>query len=146
MPLHHSLPPIAKAALRIRVMIEGAVSRFARSHRYLSGSDLRIAAKAVVMAVRRAWTEPEHRLERVRELAGTIDALKEELQLSQGVRAFGSFREFEAIAKEVNALGRQCGGWLRQLHSKGQNSPAHGPAERARTLSSRDAPLAGASP
>jgi hypothetical protein len=49
-----NVPPIAKAALRVRVMIEGAVSRFNRSHRYLSGSDLRVAAKAVVMATRAA--------------------------------------------------------------------------------------------
>lgn len=146
MPLNQNLPPIAKAALRIRIQIEGAVSRFNRSHRYLSGSDLRVAAKDVVVATRRAWTEPAQRLDRVRELAAAIDELKEQLQLSQGVRAFGSFREFEAIAKGVNALGRQCGGWLRQLHSRGQNPPAHGPAERAQTLSSRTAPFAGAQP
>lgn len=127
-------------------MIEGAVSRFARSHRYLSGSDLRVSAKAVVMAVRAAWRDTEQRLLRVRELAAAVDDLKEQLQLCQGVRAFGSFREFEAIAKEVNAIGRQCGGWLRQLQSRSQNSPARGPAERATTLSARNASFAEAQP
>lgn len=140
------MPPIAKAALRVRILIEGAVSRFARQHRYLSGSDLRVAAKDVIVAVRQAWRDPARRLERVQQLAEAVDSLKEQLQLAQGVHAFGSFREFEAIAKEVNALGRQCGGWLRQLQTKGQNPSGPAPAERAMTLSARTAPLAGAQP
>lgn len=123
-------------------MIEGAVTRFARAHRYGSGADLRAAAKAVVQSVRSAWRNPELRLERVRSVSEAIDTLKEELQLAQGVRAFGSFREFDAIAKEVDTLGRQCGGWLRDLQSSGQNPRAYGPAERAQTLSARTASFA----
>ena len=103
-----SVPPIAKAAFRVRVMIEGAVSRFARSHRYLSGSDLRVSAKAEVMAVRGAWRDPEQRLLRVRELAAAVDDLKEQLQLCQGVRSgtWATWRYAKSKGRDTRILGR----------------------------------------
>lgn len=134
------LPPIAKLSQQILVSIEQAVIRFARSHKYGVGADLRREAMRVARCVHRAWRERSRQLQRVHELAEAIDDLKITLQLAQGVDAFRSFGEFEALARLVSDIGRQCGGWLKQLHSKGQNGQASpGFAQRAPILSSRSA-------
>jgi len=79
-------------------------------------------------------------LRRVHELSDAIDELKLRIRLSKQVNAFGSFGEFETIVRTTADLGRQCGGWLKRLHSKGQNAQAASPpAQRASILSSRDA-------
>jgi hypothetical protein len=72
----------------------------------------------------------------VRELVVAVDELKYSMQMGKDVNAFGSFREFEAIARLVNELGARCGGWLNAV-AKGQNEKALAPAQRAQILSSR---------
>src|SRR5579864_8072182 len=123
-----SLPPIARLAQRILADIENAVRRFPRYHRYSVGSDLRADAMLVARCVHRAWRDSEQKLRRVQELAAAVDDLKISMQLGKQVDAFGSFAEFEAIARLVNDLGRQSGGWLKQLVVKSQNVQASAPA------------------
>lgn len=134
------LPQIAKHTMRTLAAIEEAVTRFARRHRYSAGADLRNAARHVARCVRRAWHDRQRQLLRVRELSEAIDDLKLELMLSDAVKAFRSGAEFEAVAWLVNDLGRQVGGWLKALHSKGQNARAESPVQRVQTLSSRATP------
>jgi hypothetical protein len=134
------LPPIARDARRVLVSVETVVRRFSRYHRYAVGADLRREAMAVARAVDRAWRDQGNQVQRVRELAIAIDDLKLTLQLGKEVEAFQSFAQFEALAELVTGLGRQCGGWLKLLHQKGQNARAPTrPAQRAQTLSSRSA-------
>ena len=134
------LPPIAKLSQQILVSIEQAVIRFGRSHKYGVGADLRREAMRVARCVNRAWHERSRQLQRVHELAEAIDDLRLTLQLAEGVKAFRSFAEFEALARLVNSIGRQCGGWLKRLHSTGQNEQAGTRlAQRAPILSSRSA-------
>ena len=140
--MFNSLPPIARLAQRILADIENAVRRFPRYHRYSVGADLRAQAMGVTRCVHRAWRDPDQKLDRVRELAAAIDDLKITMQLGQQVNAFGSFKEFEAIARLINDLGRQSGGWLKQLTVKSQNAGASAPSQRASILSSRVAPAA----
>lgn len=63
------LPPIAKASQQILVSIEQAVIRFARSHKYGVGADLRRESMRVARCVHRAWRERTRQLQRVHELA-----------------------------------------------------------------------------
>lgn len=95
------LPPIAKLSQQILVSIEQAVIRFGRSHKYGVGADLRREGMRVARCVHRAWRERSRQLQRVHELAEAIDDLKITLQLAQGVGAFRSFGEFEALARLV---------------------------------------------
>jgi hypothetical protein len=135
----HELPKIVKDAQRVRAAIEQAFTRMARRHKYPTGTDIRAAAKAVVLAALRAWRDRDEKLPRVRELCASIDILKIELQLGMDVAAF-RWAEFEAIIDLVDEVGRQSGGWLNRLHPKGQNAQAKLPLEqRAPILSSRAA-------
>lgn len=132
-------PPIARLSHRILADIENAVRRFPRFHKYQIGADLRAFSMQVARCIHKAWRDPEHRQERVLELCSAVDDLKVSLQLAKAVKAFGSFAEFEALAKLVNELGQQSGGWLKSLQSKGQSVQVRGPAQRAQILSTQDA-------
>jgi len=133
--MFNSLPPIARLAQRILADIENAVRRFPRYHKYTVGSDLRAQAMAVARCTHRAWRDADRKRERVEQLGEAIDDLKISLQLAKQVNAFGSFGEFEAIARSVNDLGRQSGGWRKQL-ANGQNGRTSASSQRASTLSS----------
>lgn len=145
--MRSELPAIAKSAARLRASIETAWIRCARRHKYGIGADLRDQATAVLRCTHRAWRDRSRQLQLVRELVIAIDDLKLTVQLAKDVAAFASFNEFEAIARLVDDVGRQSGGWLKRLHSTSQNAPADLPLEqRAPILSSRAAPPSGATP
>lgn len=111
------------------------------------GADLRNRAREVVRLALVAWNESQRRLIRVRELSTAIDGLKLDMQLAKDVSAFRSNREFEAIGRQVIDLGKQCGGWLKELHNRGQDGQGRkSPAQRAQTLSGRSASDQGANP
>jgi hypothetical protein len=135
--MRSGIPQVVKDAQRLRAGVEEAFVRMKRRHKYLSGADVRAAAKRVVVLALRAWRDRENRLALARELGHAVDELKLELQLAKDINAFGSFREFEAIARLAHEVGKQSGGWLRSLQPKGQNAEAdQPPAQRAQTLSS----------
>ena len=146
--MDHELPDIAKAAARIRAVIEQSVQRFARKDRYSSGADLRNIAREIVRLTLLAWREPSRRTLRIRELSVAIDGLKIDLQLAKDVHAFRSDREFEMVGRLVKGLGAQCGGWLnKELERQGQNGRGtKTPAQRTRILSGRSASPQGANP
>lgn len=133
----HPLPPIAKAARQLAVLIERAVAGFPRSHKYAVGADLRADARTVNRAAHRAWREPWNQLVRVGELSEAMDEIKLTLQLAKELQAFRSFRAFEEIARCASDLGRQCGGWLKALRQRSQNDRTQLSGQRAQILSSR---------
>jgi hypothetical protein len=130
-------PPIARLSHRILADVENAVRRFPRFHKYSIGADLRAHAMQIARCIHKAWRDPEHRLDRVAELCSAVDDLKISMQLGKAVKAFGSFAEFEALAKLVNELGQQSGGWLKSLQSKGQNVESRETPQRAQILSTQ---------
>lgn len=137
MPLE--APPIVKLAERVLVEIEQAVRGFPRFHKYASGSELRDRARAVARTAHRAWRDRQNRAQWIADLSFAVDDLKLDLQVAQRVHAFRSFAQFEALARSITDLGRQCGGW-QQKHPKGQNDQAViPPGRRAQILSARDA-------
>jgi hypothetical protein len=137
----HQAPEIVKLAERVLVEIEQAVRGFPRYHKYASGSDLRSQARRVATVANRAWRDQPRRAEWVGRLVFAIDDLKMQLQISKQVAAFKSFNQFEALIRLVSDLGRQCGGWHKQQHSKGQNQQTALSVERVQILSARDTSL-----
>jgi hypothetical protein len=138
MALH--LPPIVKAAERLQVAIEHAVARFTRSFRYTFGTDLRKLALKVTVLAHRAWREVEDRARLVERLSRKVDELKLLLQLGSQLRAFTSFGQFEVLSRQAVDLGKQVGGWLRQLqHPQGQSGQRGAAGQRPKTLSTRAA-------
>ena len=113
--------------------------RFPRFYKYSIGADLRAFAMQVARCVHKAWRDADQRLARVEELCSAVDDLKISMQLGQAVKAFGSFAEFEALAKLVNELGQQSGGWLKSLQSRGQNGESRETPQRAQILSTQGA-------
>lgn len=134
------LPPIVRLAERFLLEVELVVRGFPRYHKYTLGSELREQARNAVRYAHRAWRDQLRRADWAGKLAFAIDDLKLSLQLGKQVQAFKSFRQFEAIARLATELGRQCGGWRKQIHSKGQNARANeSSAQRPQILSSQAA-------
>jgi len=135
-----SLPPIVKLAERLLVDIEQAVRRFARFHKYSFGADLRAQAMKVARLAHRAWRDRARQAEWVGQLVWAVDDLKLSMQLGSRIRAFASFRQFEQLARLAADLGRQTGGWHRQLHPNVQNGPHRIAGQRDQILSSHATP------
>jgi hypothetical protein len=134
-----TIPTIVKAAERFMADLEIAVARFPRAHRYTLGSDLRAQAMVVARAAHRSWRDQAGRVERILELSDAIDDLKLRMQLGSNVNAFVSLAQFEALARSLSDLGRQCGGWRKQYSAKGQNARPSVAEQRPLILSSRAA-------
>ena len=136
-----SLPPIVKLAERLLVEIEQAVRRFARFHKYSFGADLRAQAMKVARLAHRAWRDHARQAEWVGQMVWAVDDLKLSLQLGSRIRAFTSFPQFEQLARLAADLGRQTGGWHRQLHPRVQNGPHRSDGQRDQILSSHATPI-----
>ena len=149
MTKHHHLPPIAQLARRFLVEVEQAVRGFSRYHRYALGADLRKQAMQLVVLCHRAWRDRGGVAHWVNRLVWAVDEIKIALQLGSEIRAFRSFGVFEQLILMAEDIGRQAGGWKRQLmqHPNGQNPAASSRPECAKTLSARTASAtAGAKP
>ena len=133
-------PPVIKACERLLVDIEHAVRQFPRYHRYVVGADLRKAAAATYCTANRAWRDQAGRQQWVDRLVWQVDEIKMYLQVAKLVGALASFRQFEHLARQVEGLGAQVGGWRRQLHPSAQNAAApRGVPQRGQKLSTRAA-------
>ena len=140
----HVAPPIVKASERLLLDIEQAVRGFAHYHKHSLGVSLRAQAFGVAHLANRAWRQRSLQAERVEQLVWAVDDIKISLQLGSQLRAFASLAQYEALARVARDLGKQVGGWHRQLHPKGQNAPAGAPGQRAQILSTRAASHEGA--
>lgn len=141
MPSRFQPPPIVKAAERLLVDIENAVSRFARRHQFRTGTRLVDQATTVLTLAWKAWRERAHQRRWVEQLVSAIDELKQYLQIAKLLHAFTSFRQFEELARQAHALGAQSGGWRRHLMSPNAQN-AQGPSavvQRGKKLSTHTA-------
>ena len=135
-------PPIVKQAERLLLEIEQAVRRWPRYHKYAHGAKLRKQAMKVTRLAHRAWRDRPRQTEWTGRLAFAIDDLKLSMQLGKQIGAFISFDQFEMLARLASDLGKQCGGWRKQQHLRGQNGQEpRAPDQRAEILSSRAASL-----
>jgi hypothetical protein len=124
------LPPIYRQIRQLVLLLEQAVMRFGRYHKYGVGADLRQQAMACWRCVHRAChggrsAQAQH----VHALAAAVDELKLTLQLAHAVGAFANAKVFEQAVALVVSVGKQCGGWQRELGR--HNTPARGPQAHA---------------
>jgi len=133
------LPPAVRLAETLARDIELAVSGFERAHRHTFGAQLRTDMWAVLTTANRAARKRDQRAQLLERLVDEVDDLKQRMQLGQRLRQFSSFGQFEALMRSAIELGRQVGGWHRDVHPKGQSGQASAPGQRAMTLSTRAA-------
>ncbi len=136
--MKHELPPVVKLAERMLAEVELTVCKFTRYHKYTVGTELRRRAWNVAEVAQRAWRDRDNRGQWTSALVWAVDDLKLGLQLAKQINAFPSFPKFEELARLAADLGRQVGGWHRQLHPNGQNAVRpQAPLQRPSTLSTQ---------
>jgi len=134
------LPPVVKLAERIMLEVELIVRHFPRYHKYMVGERLRDHAMDVNFLCNRAWFDKTNQARWLSRLVFKVDDFKSVLQLAKEVQAFKSFAQFEALARLVTDLGRQCGSWKRKQQDSGQNvSGYRAHSQRPQRLSARSA-------
>ena len=126
MSMHSNNSPLWRDAQRLMVLVEEAVHRFPRYHKYTVGSDLRRQAMWVCRLVNRAWRDQRGRQRHVEHLVMAVDEFKLLLQLAKEIRAFAGFGQFQQLAELAVALGKQSGGWRRRLEARSEASPGSG--------------------
>jgi len=109
--------PIWRDATRLLILIEEAVRRFPRYHKYALGTDLRRQAQTICRLIVRANNAGQGREALLERLVLAVEDIKLFIQLGKEVRAFASFQEFQQAAELAVALGRQSGGWRRQART-----------------------------
>ena len=117
--------PIWRDSSRLLVLIEEAVKRFPRYHKYTLGSDLRRQAMNLHrLLVRALNAQGPERARWVERLNLAVDDIKLMIQLGKEIQAFQSFRQFEEIAGLAVQVGRQSGLWCQRLAGRDGRNPA----------------------
>lgn len=111
--------PLWRDAQRMLLEVEQAVRAFPRYHKYSLGTELRRQAMDVNRLVARAAQEhdPARRAALVERLVWTVEDLKMSVQLAKELEAFASFAQFQRLAEQAVALGKQSGGWWKRARS-----------------------------
>lgn len=122
-----SVPPILRHAEALTLEIEKAVLRFPKRHQHVSGQQLRQQIFKVMRLASQAWCKPAERIALVDALDEALIDFRITFQLAKQLQAFASFGQFEDLARKLAELGREVGGWKRQLHPKGQNDRVRAP-------------------
>lgn len=141
--LQPGLPTICRDANRLLLAVEQCVRNFPRYHKYQVGADLRHQAMQVARLAQRAWRDRAQQAEHVGRLVWAVDEVKLTLQLAKTVQAFASFAQFEACATLAVQLGKQSGGWHRQLVTSQRAStgtPSKGQADHRQKPRPADIP------
>ena len=116
---HYRHLPVWKAAMDLAVHLEHAVRRFPRYHKYTLGTELRQTAQRLCRWVARANNASgEARYKALDQLVLAVDEMKTLLTLAQEMQAFANFNEFAQATDLVVVLGKQSGGWRRQVRSE----------------------------
>jgi len=137
-------PPIVKKAEQLLLEIEQAVRSFSGYHRQL-GEKLRDQIQTVWQLAQQAYSEKEHRLGLVDQLTREVDLLRLKLQMAAMLRAFTSKARSEQLARLCQDLGKQAGGWKKDVHRSAQNDqPCPRCGQRGKILSTPAASASGA--
>ena len=91
--------PIWRDAMRLLVLVEEAVRRFPRYHKYALGTDLRRQAQTICRLIVRINNARENREPLLERLVLAVEDIKLLIQLGKEVRAFASFQEFQQAAE-----------------------------------------------
>ena len=121
--------PIYKAGYDLCLYLEQTVAKFARTHRYGLGAELREGARRVLRLVVRANARRE-KAPVLLELREVVEELKVLCRLGHDVKAFLSFNAFEHAITQVVAIAKQNEGWLRQQEKTGRGQSRRAMPER----------------
>jgi hypothetical protein len=110
--------PIYKKMFDIVVYIEQIVKNFSRYHKYTLGTEMRNLSRRTLILIIKANSLQDKReiLLKVRE---NLEELKIMARIAKELKAFGSFKSFEHLVKELVEISRQNEGWLK---SQNRNS------------------------
>jgi len=126
-PLAKVLPPIYRQTRQLVLLLEQAVMRFGRYHKYGVGADLRRQAMDCWRCVHRACHDgAAAQAQHLQALVWAVDELKLTLQLAHAVGAFANAKVFEQAVELVVSVGKQCGAWHREV-SGARRRPAGAP-------------------
>ena len=110
-------PPYRQRPLRLDsnrffVEVETAVRTFPRYQKYTLGSDLRRQAMHICSLVARAaqWRAGPERARLLERLAWQVEDVKMSLRLGKELEVFAAFAQFQHLAEQAVAIGRQSGG------------------------------------
>ena len=110
---------LCRDSKRFLVEVGTAVRAFPRYHQYTHGSDLRRQAMNVCRLVARAAQSragPE-RARLLERLAWQVEDTKMSLRLGKELEVFASFAQFQRLAEQAVAMGRQSGGCWKRARS-----------------------------
>lgn len=110
--------PIWRSANRLLLEIEQAVRGFSHYHKYTIGQHLRETAMRIGQALHRAFSRRNSQIKMVQQVAELIDDIKMQIQLAKELHAFHSFAQFQRVVELAVALGKQAGGWLKQVRAE----------------------------
>ncbi len=116
--MYYQQLPIWRQANLLLVAIEQAVRGFSRYHKYTLGSELRHKAMRICQTVHRAVSRNGSKAKMVQYLAELIDDIKLQIQLAKELTAFKSFAQFQSVVELSVGLGKQAGGWLKQVRAE----------------------------
>ena len=105
--------PIYKKMFDLTVYIEKIVKNFSRYHKYTLGSEMRNLSREILLLVISANSEKDKR-EKLLEVRGKLEEMKILTRICKELKAFGSFKSFEYLVKEVVDISRQNEGWLKR--------------------------------
>ena len=108
--------PIFKSALDLVVYLETIVEKFDKYHRYTLGEDLRQYSKALLLLIQRANMN-ENRVPKLIELRDKCEEIKILIRVTQELRVFKGFKQFEHCAKMSHDVCRQAQAWLNACKS-----------------------------
>ena len=120
--------PLWRDAQRFLLEVELAVRAFPRYHKYTLGSDLRRQAMDVNRLVARAAQQGDavRRVALLERLVWQVEDLKMSVQLGKELQAFASFAQFQRLAEQAVALGKQSGGWCKKARSAAAQASRQG--------------------
>lgn len=114
--------PIWRDANRLLLETEKSVKQFPRYYKYTLGSEMRKSSFEVCRLVAKAWRKSQQQAEVLTVLIETIDDLKLQLQLAKELQVFESFAHFSRLYELAQAVGKQSGGWYKQVQKSCQQA------------------------
>jgi len=112
--LYYDNLPIYKSALDLVVYVETIVKGFDKYHKYTIGEDLRNYSKELLFMIQRANMSSQREAELLK-LRDKSEEVKMLIRITQELKVFKSFKQFEYCSKLSFEVCRQAQSWLNSV-------------------------------
>ncbi len=109
--LYYDNLPIYKSALDLVVYVETIVKGFDKYHKYTIGEDLRNYSKELLFLIQRANMSSQREAELLK-LRDKAEEVKMLIRITQELKVFKGFKQFEHCSKLSFEVCRQAQAWL----------------------------------